>query len=149
MITTFCAAGAISSECQRVRRRRSSLKSLLRELIGWLRTHFFELLARGEPFSRFKTGIRKAPIGQKSCPLFVCLSSKNNRALLDQVDGAEHRKYTKKPLKKGLLERVWAPNPDTFRTPIAIVHIFGRRPSPAAQPAPRVHSSYYNMSVIF
>ena len=99
----YCAAGATSSECKRGRRRRSSLKSLLRESIGWLRTHFFELLARGEPFSRSKTGTREAPIAPKSCPLLLLMSAKNNRALLDQVDGAGHRKYTKNSLKNRLL----------------------------------------------
>ena len=79
------------------------LKSLLRELIGSLRTHFFELLARGEPFSRSKTGTREAPIGPKSCPSFVCCHQKNNSALLEQVDGAEHCKYAKNSLKKRLL----------------------------------------------
>ena len=75
-IAYYCAAGAISSECQRVRRRRSSLKSLLRELIGSLRTHFFELLAGVEPFSRSKTGTREPTIGPKSCPLFAVVVKK-------------------------------------------------------------------------
>ena len=58
--TSECAGGAL-------------LNSFLRESIGHLRTHFLELLAGVEPFSRSKTGDREAPIGPKSCPAYICM----------------------------------------------------------------------------
>ena len=121
--------------------RRCSLNSFLRESIGRIRTHFFGLLAGIEPFSRSKTGDREAPIGPKSCPPFAVVVQKNNRALLDQVDRATVASTRKNRRKKGIasvIESRTRPllGPDRIRS-----EIVGLFPSPAAQPAPRVHSS--------
>ena len=71
----------------------------------------------------------------------VCCHQKNNRALLDQVDRAMVASTRKNRRKKGIapvIERRNRPllGPDRIRS-----EIVGLFPSPAAQPAPRVHSS--------
>ena len=76
---------------------------------------FCELLSGLEPFSGSETGPRRPPIGAKNCPTSYVCRQKNNRALLDHLDGALPA-IPRKSLKKRLLERGEAPNSTTFGT---------------------------------
>ena len=97
-----------SANCQRGRRRRSSLKRLLRESIHGIRALFCELLSGLEPFSESETGPRRPPIGAKICASFVCLSEdkKITQAFWSTSIKIQSQIREKKHSKRGFLSEV-------------------------------------------